>query len=249
MDTNLALTIIGVVLMLVGVIFNVIPKQVNKKINTDIPVEAESIAATFRVIIGGIAFALGYITFYCRNLPMIQAMTLLCALGVGFIIIALTIISVMPRGFEKNIAFPPVILFAVLTSIAFYTYNVSSKIDEQVLVVLSHIKADKNDEFDKILYNEVMVAGMEYRDEDPIKQRLNDKAFNSFEILNPSGMNQDSTWTYIFVADPYVEGALYNIGPSLKQKYGEEGAKEVFGRWSECFTSDGQDVYFSERSE
>ena len=244
MDTNLALTIIGVVLMLVGVIFNVIPKQVNKKINPDIPVEAESIAATFRVIIGGIAFALGYITFYCRNLPMIQAMTLLCALGVGF-----TIISVKPRGFDKNIAFPPVILFAVLTSIAFYTYNVSSKIDEQVLVVLSHIKADKNDEFDKILYNEVMVAGMEYRDEDPIKQRLNDKAFNSFEILNPSGMNQDSTWTYIFVADPYVEGALYNIGPSLKQKYGEEGAKEVFGRWSECFTSDGQDVYFSERSE
>ena len=116
-------------------------------------------------------------------------------------------------------------------------------------MVLSHIKADKNDEFDKILYNEVMVAGMEYRDEDPIKQSLNDKAFNSFEILNPSGMNQDSTWTYIFVADPYVEGALYNIGPSLKQKYGEEGAKEVVGRWSECFTSDGQDVYFSERSE
>ena len=166
-----------------------------KKINPDIPVEAESIAATFRVIIGGIAFALGYITFYCRNFPMTQAMTLLCALGVGFIIIALTIISVKPRGFDKNIAFPPVIMFAVLTSIAFYTYNVSSKIDEQVLVVLSHIKADKNDEFDKILYNEVMVAGMEYRDEDPIKQRLNDKAFNSFEILNPSGMNQDSTWT------------------------------------------------------
>jgi len=228
---------------------NKITELLNKKINPDIPVEAESIAATFRVIIGGIAFALGYITFSCRNLPMTQAMTLLCALGVGFIIISLTIISVKPRGFDKNIAFPPVIMFAVLTSIAFYTYNVSSKIDEQVLVVLSHIKADKNDEFDKILYNEVMVAGMEYRDEDPIKQRLNDKAFNSFEILNPSGMNQDSTWTYIMVADPYVEGALYNIGPSLRQKYGEEGAKEVFGRWSECFTSDGQDVYFSERSE
>ena len=85
MDTNMALTIIGVVLMLVGVIFNVIPKQVNKKINPDIPAEAENIAATFRVIIGGIAFALGYITFYCRNSPMTQAMTLLFALGVGFL--------------------------------------------------------------------------------------------------------------------------------------------------------------------
>ena len=247
MDTNMALTIIGVVLMLVGVIFNVIPKQVNKKINPDIPVEAESIAATFRVIIGGIAFALGYITFYCRNLPMAQAMTLLCALGVGFIIIALTIVSVKPRGFDKNIAFPPVIIFAVLTLIAFYTYNESSKIDEQVLVVLSHIKEDKNEEFDKILYNEVMIAFEEYQDEDPIKQSLNDKAMNSFEVFRPKSMNQDSTWTYVMFADPYVDGGNYLIGKPLVQKYGEEGAKEVFGRWNECFNT-GQEIYFSERA-
>ena len=246
MDTNMALAIIGVVLMLVGVIFNVIPKQVNKKINPDIPVEAESIAATFRVIIGGIAFALGYITFYCRNLPMAQAMTLLCALGVGFIIIALTIVSVKPRGFDKNIAFPPVIIFAVLTLIAFYTYNESSKIDEQVLVVLSHIKADKNEEFDKILYNEVMIAFEEYQDEDPIKQSLNDRAMNSFEVFRPKSMNQDSTWTYVMVADPYVDGGNYMIGKPLVQKYGEDGAKELFGRWNECFNA-GQELYFSER--
>ena len=247
MDTNMALTIIGVVLMLVGVIFNVIPKQVNKKINPDIPVEAESIAATFRVIIGGIAFALGYITFYCRNLPMAQAMTLLCALGVGFIIIALTIVSVKPRGFDKNIAFPPVIIFAVLTLIAFYTYNESSIIDEQVLVVLSHIKEDKNEEFDKILYNEVMIAFEEYQDEDPIKQSLNDKAMNSFEVFRPKSMNQDSTWPYVMFADPYVDGGNYLIGKPLVQKYGEEGAKEVFGRWNECFNT-GQEIYFSERA-
>ncbi len=246
MDTNLALTIIGAVLMLVGVIFNVIPKQVNKKINPDIPVEAESIAATFRVIIGGIAFALGYITFYCRNFPTTQAMTLLCALGVSFIIIALTIISVKPRGFDKNIAFPPVIMFAVLTSIAFYSYNKSSKIDDDVLIVLNHIKTDKNEEFDKILYNDVMVAAREYEVEDPIKQSLNDKAMNSFEVLKPKSMNQDSTWTYIMVADPYVDGGNYMIGKPLVQKYGEEGAKEVFGRWNECFNT-GQEVYFSER--
>ena len=93
--------------VLVGVVFYIIPKQVNKAINPDIPVEAENIVATFRVIIGGIAIALGFITFYCRDLPMAQAMTLLYALGFGFIVIALTIISVKPRGLDKNIAFPP----------------------------------------------------------------------------------------------------------------------------------------------
>ena len=146
MDTNMALTIIGVVLMLVGVIFNVIPKQVNKKINPDIPAEAENIAATFRVIIGGIAIALGFIVFYCRNLPIQEAMTLLYGLCIGFIVIALCIISVKPRGFDKQIAFPPVIMFAILTVVAFYTYNYNSKVDDNLLIVLNHIKADKNDE-------------------------------------------------------------------------------------------------------
>ena len=54
-------------------------------------------------------------------------------------------------------------------------------------------------------------------------------------ILLPSNMNQDSTWTFIMFADPFYEGALYNIGPPLNQKYGEEGAKEVFARWNSCF--------------
>ena len=130
--------------------------------------------------------------------------------------------------------------------IAFYTYNESSKIDEQVLVVLSHIKEDKNEEFDKILYNEVMIAFEEYQDEDPIKQSLNDKAMNSFEVFRPKSMNQDSTWTYVMFADPYVDGGNYLIGKPLVQKYGEDGAKEVFGRWNECFNA-GQELYFSER--
>ena len=249
MNTTLALTIIGIVQILVGIIFNLIPKEVNKKINPDIPAEAEDIAATFRVIIGGISIAMGVIALTCREIPTAQAMVLLNGMGIAFIIIALGIISVKPRGFDKQIAFPPVILFSILTVIAFYTVNYNSKVGENQLVILSHIKSDKNDKFDKILFDEVMVAAAEYQDDDPNKQKLNDKAMRSFEILKPASMNQDSTWTYIFIADPYVEGALYNIMPSLKQKYGEEGAEEVFGRWSECFTDDGQDAYFTKRPE
>ena len=249
MNTTLALTIIGIVQILVGIIFNLIPKEVNKKINPDIPAEAEDIAATFRVIIGGISIAMGVIALSCREIPTAQAMVLLNGMGIAFIIIALGIISVKPRGFDKQIAFPPVILFSILTVIAFYTVNYNSKAGENQLVILSHIKSDKNDKFDKILFDEVMVAAAEYQDDDPNKQKLNDKAMRSFEILKPASMNQDSTWTYIFIADPYVEGALYNIMPSLKQKYGEEGAEEVLGRWSECFTDDGQDAYFTKRAE
>ena len=44
MNTTLALTIIGIVQILVGIIFNLIPKEVNKKINPDIPAEAEDLS-------------------------------------------------------------------------------------------------------------------------------------------------------------------------------------------------------------
>lgn len=158
MNTTLALTIIGIVQILIGIIFNLIPKEVNKKINPDIPDEAEDIAATFRIIIGGISIAMGVIALSCRGIPTAQAMVLLNGMGIAFIITALSIISVKPRGFDKQIAFQPVMLFSILTVIAFYTVNYNSKVDENQLVILSHIKSDKNDKFDKILFDEVMVA-------------------------------------------------------------------------------------------
>ena len=47
-------------------------------------------------------------------------------------------------------------------------------------------------------------------------------------------------------ADPIYDGALYTIGKPLYQKYGEEGAKEVFSRWNNCFAS-GQVLFLGEQ--
>ena len=107
MDTALTLTIIGVVQILVFVIFNLIPKGVNKKINPDIPPEAENIAATFRVILGGISIAMGVIALSCSQIPAPQAMVLLNRMGIAFIIITLSIISVKPRGLKNKSRFHP----------------------------------------------------------------------------------------------------------------------------------------------
>ena len=112
---------------------------------------------------------------------------------------------------------------------------VKAKCGDQTMVVLNHIKFDKKDEFNNILFDEVMPAYNAYEDSIAEKNKLNDMAGDAMRILLPENMNQDSTWTFIMFADPYYDGALYNIGPPLYQKYGEEGAKEVFGRWSDCF--------------
>ena len=120
MEASLALTIIGTVLILVGIIFNAIPVLVNKQIMGDLAEEAINPAAALRTVLGGTAIAVGFIALYCRGLPFEQAGTLLIALGIGMIVIMSTIILIKPRGFADDIPIPPLVMFVILTSIAFY---------------------------------------------------------------------------------------------------------------------------------
>ena len=123
---------------------------------------------------------------------------------------------------------------------------IKAKSGEQTMVVLNHIKFDKKEEFNSILFNEVMPAYYAYEDSSAEKNKLNDMAAKSMRILLPGDMNEDSTWTFIMFADPLYDGALYTIGKPLYQKYGEEGANEVFARWNDCFAS-GQVLFLGEQ--
>ena len=121
MDTNLALTIIGSALILVGVIFNAIPKIINEKIMGELPEDAVNISALFRVVLGGFGIAIGTIAMYCRDLPVEYASKVLFSMGSGFIIVIITIISGKFRGFDENLPLPPIILFTLLTILAYYS--------------------------------------------------------------------------------------------------------------------------------
>ena len=120
METSLALTITGSVLMLVGVMFNIIPKIVNQKTMGDLAEEAVNPAAALRTVLGGSAFGFGFIALYCRDFPPEQASILLTAQGVGMFVIMSTIILAKIRGFGDNIPIPPVIMFIILIIVAFY---------------------------------------------------------------------------------------------------------------------------------
>ena len=121
MDTKLALTIIGSVLTAIGVIFISIPKVVNEKTMNNLPSEAIDISALFRAANGGLGLALGMVAIYCRNLPPEYANTVLLSLGTGFILVNISLISGKIRGFGDELPIPPMVIFAVLTIIAYYT--------------------------------------------------------------------------------------------------------------------------------
>ena len=120
MDSTVAFTIIGCVLALVGIMFNLIPKQINQKLMGDLTEEASQVAAGFRVILGSIGITFGIVALSCRNFPPGEAQTLLYALGAGFCVIVAIFVSVKIRGFGE-LPIPPAIMFAILAVISFYT--------------------------------------------------------------------------------------------------------------------------------
>ena len=121
MDTNLALTIIGSVMTVIGVVFIAIPKVVNEKTMSDLPREAVNISALFRAANGGLGLALGMVAIYARNLPTEYAETVLLSLGTGFILVNLALLSGKIRGFGDELPVPPMVIFLIRTILAYYT--------------------------------------------------------------------------------------------------------------------------------
>ena len=121
MDTNLALTIIGSVMTVIGVVFIAIPKVVNEKTINDLPSEAVNISALFRAANGGLGLALGMVAIYARNLPTEYAETVLLSLGTGFILVNLALLSGKIRGFGDELPVPPMVIFLILTILAYFT--------------------------------------------------------------------------------------------------------------------------------
>ena len=124
--------------------------------------------------------------------------------------------------------------------------KVTANPGEKMMVVTNFIKYDKKQEFEDILLNEVMPSYYSYRDSVDEIHSLNQKAKNNLRIQKPVDMNKDSTWMFSMIADPFIDGANYSIIPPLRQKYGDEKAKEIYGRWNACFDKQGQNVFLVE---
>ena len=55
-----------------------------------------------------------------------------------------------------------------------------------------------------------------------ILHALNQKAFEEMRFMRPRSQNKDKSWSYVFMGDPYIDGATISL---LIQKYGEENAE------------------------
>jgi len=110
-------------------------------------------------------------------------------------------------------------------------WNISTSAPQQrasandtVMVVLNYVKADKVTQFEDFNINYLSPAGAEFY---PQTKR-------TIRMQKPIRQNNDGTFTYIYIMDPYVSTNNYDIYASLSAKYGKEKASEYMKMYVEC---------------
>ena len=69
----------------------------------------------------------------------------------------------------------------------------------------------------------------------PAFKRNDINVYNSLQFLAPEGQNEDGTYTFVYVASPYLEDKNYDILDVLIAEYGRLRAEEYFDIWVNCF--------------
>ena len=92
---------------------------------------------------------------------------------------------------------------------------------DTVWVFLNQIKADKREQFEKFVHEILWPAALKL---DAIDQ----KVAKQTRVLHPVEMNKDSTYTYVFLMDPVITGASYEVMYYLKKGYGGREGKGIF---------------------
>lgn len=92
---------------------------------------------------------------------------------------------------------------------------------DKVFLIINQVKdaskADYENFMHDIFFPLVTTSKMEKMQEQYQKTRW----------LTPARPNKDSTWTYVFLMDPVVEGGNYQFEPLFEEKYSKEEAAKL----------------------
>lgn len=109
-----------------------------------------------------------------------------------------------------------------------------ANVNDNVMVVLNHVKSDKISQFEYFYKNYLATAGAE----------INPEAKATVRTFKPLGDNEDGTFTYIFLMDPMVKNYDYDIFNTLSKKYGAEKANEYLRMYLACL-KEGESEFYS----
>lgn len=110
--------------------------------------------------------------------------------------------------------------------------DVRAQPQDTVWVITTHIKADKQDQFEQFM-DEFRALGNQTVVDDPDFA----PAYESTRILYPAGANEDGTFTYFMVIDPIITGFAFSINDILERYLPEPEAKLLHSTFTESLAS------------
>jgi hypothetical protein len=78
----------------------------------------------------------------------------------------------------------------------------------------------------------------------PAIQRANLSVYNSLTFLSSEEQNEDGTYTFLYIASPYLENEDYDILSILVAVHGRPRAEEYFQLWLDCFAEEQETLLF-----
>ena len=112
---------------------------------------------------------------------------------------------------------------------------------ESIAIWLNHVKPDKQAQFEEFLetFWETHEAALA-EGQVPAAQA---EAFRNVRVLLPQEPNEDSTYTYVFFADPFMPEADYSILSFLKLQHDAAEAERIYGMHQDALAKPQEGFY------
>jgi len=106
--------------------------------------------------------------------------------------------------------------------------------DSSTMMAINHILPAKMGQFE--MMNKTIIF--------PAFKRNDIAVYNSLQFLTPEGQNEDGTYTFVYLANPYLKDKNYDILDVLISEYGRTRAEEYFDIWLSCFAYEQEVLSF-----
>lgn len=103
--------------------------------------------------------------------------------------------------------------------------NTRSKEGDQVWLITNYVKAESKQAFEKFMEEVFFKALTNSKNPERAEQ------YKKTRWLVPAQQNADGTWTYVFIMDPVVPTANYEIEKLFQEQYSPEKAAEMFKQY------------------
>ena len=107
-------------------------------------------------------------------------------------------------------------------------------LDSSTMMAINHILPAKMGQFE--MMNKTIIF--------PAFKRNDIAVYNSLQFLTPEGQNEDGTYTFVYLANPYLKDKNYDILDVLISEYGRTRAEEYFDIWLSCFAYEQEVLSF-----